>query len=69
MQAELHDIEEGDDLVDVQTKPSKFFNDPVRETPAREGHPPEPPLDPGGDHGGRIVLSTIPDYKALGKFY
>ena len=68
LQAELHDIEEEDELVEVKTKPSKSFNDPVRETPARKGHPLEPPLDPGGDYGGRIVSSTVPDYKALGKF-
>ena len=39
LQAELHDIEERDELVDVQAKPSMSFNDPVRESPASEGHP------------------------------
>ena len=56
-------------MVDIHIKPSKPINDPLREIPSKEGHTPEPPLDPGGpNRGGRIVLEVIPDYKRLGKF-
>ena len=46
-----------------------YHDDPVSTPPEKKGHPPEPPLDPGGDTGDGIKVSNAkPDYKRLGMF-
>ena len=47
----------------------EYNDDPVFTTPEKKGHPPEPPLDPGGGTGDGIKISAAtPDYKRLGIF-
>ena len=54
---------------DANQDEDEYSDDPVFTTPEKKGHPPEPPLDPGGGNLDGIKISaTTPDYKHLGIF-
>ena len=54
---------------DANEDGDEYNDDPVFTTPEKKGHPPEPPLDPGGGTLDGIKISAAtPDYKCLGIF-
>ena len=57
------------EIVEEGTGTTIPIDDPVREPPEAEAHPPGPPLDPGGPNRGGIKVSeAVPDYRRLGVF-